>query len=374
MISGNENCCGCGACKEVCRQDAIQWAEDMEGFGYPKVDEEKCVHCGMCDAVCQMYQKSKYHQPLEIYAFKHIDDNVRKKSASGGAFTALSDMVLCAGGSVYGVVYDEEIHAKYVCAHTKEVRNQMRDSKYVQAYPGEVLKRVADDLKEKTLVLFVGTPCQIAGLYQYLEREKVADNTLVTVDLICHGVASPKLFANFLDFCQKRRRKRIVRYYHRKKIAPWGTYVEGICYEDHKIEKDSVLVGIWKNLYLSNLILRPSCYHCGFSKKQRVADITIGDFWNGERDLGDFKDDLGVSLILLNTQKGKKLFNRTKSGIVKKCEKIPYQTSFRYSAKKPKLRSTFWEDYEKRGFPYIAQQYGQYHIKNLWKIAGERKR
>ena len=345
MIKCNEKCYGCGACKLVCPQKSIALIENEEGFYYPQIDGEKCIECGLCEKVCPIDKEREASLPIKTYAFKHSNNIVRKKSASGGAFSALSEVVLNQNGCIYGVIYNEALKAEFVRATTKELRNRMRDSKYVQAWLDDTYKRIEQDLKKgEKQILFVGTPCQVAGLKEYLTVKKINTTKLILVDLLCYGVASPKLFEQYIEFCQRRRKEKIINYYHRKKIEPWGVYSEGISYQNGLIEKGSLLVQIWKNLYMSGLMLRPSCYHCKYAKRE--GDITIGDFWNGKAEVNNFIDDLGVSIVMINTLKGEEIFAKIEDGNKKICKTKAYQPSLREAHKYPSGRKTFWLEYK----------------------------
>lgn len=277
---------------------------------------------------------------LNAYALKIKDETARVSSRSGGAFTALSDYVLENDGVVYGCAITEQFEAAHQRAVTKAERNAFRGSKYIQSFNGTTYCDVKKDLTEGKTVLYSGTPCQVDGLLRYLQAACVDSSRLITVDILCHGVASPKVWIDYIHRLASG--QTIVGVDFRNSKFGWNSHVETIVTEGESINSDK-----FKKAYLSHYILRPSCFHCYYRNFSRVSDITIGDAWGIEYIDHDFADNDGVSLVLTNTEKGKQLFSSVKN----KCDVIVFplayakQTAFNGFYPELHDRDRFWDNY-----------------------------
>lgn len=356
------DCTGCTACYNSCPKAAIQMIEDAEGFKFPKIDTDKCVNCGLCELVCvpkNGYSKKNTY-PIKVFAAKNRNLSERKESQSGGAFFVLAKFILSQNGVVYGAALDGDFIARHERADNKNDVKRFRGSKYVQSDLGDVFKQVKTDLKDGRYVLFSGTPCQIAGLKAYLgntEYEK-----LYLIDLICHGVPSPKVWRDYLVWhsAQGNGKPSGISFRYKSRIIKWGTH-----YEAFYFRKRKKIYNIYAKLFYSHNILRKSCYSCKFSNLQRVSDISIGDYWGIENVNEAFRDEYGVSAILINSPKGEDLFEKVQSQfdhIETTVEQvIKKNPNLKKSTNRPKSRETFWEDYEK-GFDFVAKKYGGWTI------------
>lgn len=221
QIEHKQNCAGCTSCMASCPKNAITMEKDGWGFQYPSIDMKKCVNCGLCDKVCPFVQSSSAKLPIqEVYAVKHRDAEILKESTSGGIFTAISDYVLEQGGVVYGAAFDENMVVRHMRATTPEQRNRMRGSKYVQSDMGDIFTQVKQDIIKKKKVLFTGTPCQVAGLKNFLKN---ATDGLICLDLICHGVPSPVIYKEHLNFLSEKMKMNVLDYKFRPK--DWGWHI-----------------------------------------------------------------------------------------------------------------------------------------------------
>lgn len=312
-----------------------------------------------------------YKEPI-AYAVRHIDDHVRMNSRSGGFFTVVSDMVLENGGIVYGCVLDKNGKACHVRTTDRDIRDAMRGSKYVQSEMGMSYRNVEKDLQSGKCVLFSGTSCQVAALKNYLKNDY--DN-LICMDVVCHGVPSPLVWRDYLEWqLQRSDSDRIVGVeFRNKKKYGWRDHVETIYFEDGECIDSTV----YTTLFYSHVVLRPACYVCPYKDKVHPGDITIADCWGIENVASDMDDNNGVSLVLINNEKGYKLFQNTTEWIMSKkvdlnlCMQTPLIRPF----EKPKKRDRFWEDYSSKEFTYIAKKYGGYGRRNkIRKKLGKIKR
>lgn len=366
LVKTKDFCCGCTACATVCPTHAITMKPDYEGFVYPDINEETCVDCGLCTRICPLQEKDNreaYPETYpEVYAIKHKSDSVRMTSASGGFFSAISDYILEHGGVVYGAVYDDQFRVFHQRAEVTGVRNYMKGSKYVQSDLGDTFIKVKKDLRSKRLVLFTGTPCQIAGLNSYLGSEY---SNLVTCDIICHGTSSPKVFQDYIQYLEAKHNSKIVSFLFRDKEQGWQAQKWKCEYENGTVEIDSKELLLYKNIFYSHVALRPSCHSCPHASLNRPSDITMGDFWGIENSLPEFKDDKGVSVILLHTKKGKQIFESIADNLLymKSDTKNCLQPNLQKPSPCSEQRESFWNDYEKYGFSYIVKKYG----KDSWK-------
>lgn len=359
QIKDKSDCCGCTACASICPKDAITMEPDTLGFKYPKVDLSKCIACGLCEKVCAFndsYDKSLNLKEPEIYAARHKDMHEIETSRSGAAFIAISDYVLENDGIVYGVGYKEHFRVTHKRATTKWERNEFKGSKYVQSDLDGIFRQVKEDLKQGNTVLFSGTPCQTAGLNSYIGK-KLREN-LVLVDIVCHGVPSPYIWRDYLAYIEKKYKNKVVKVDLRDKSRiGWSGHIESFVLDSgHKIE-----LKIYTNLFYQHIMFRYSCGKCHFTNTQRPSDITIADFWGWEKTDSEFnKDNKGVSLVLVNTEKGRSLFeeaNKDLDIIPAKMEDC-LQPNLRHPSVIHPKRMMFERDYQRKGFLYVMKRYG----------------
>jgi coenzyme F420-reducing hydrogenase beta subunit len=370
LFSAREACCGCSACMSICPQKAIKMSPDEEGFLYPVIDRDLCIECGRCVEVCDF--QSRYspdrNPPLPaVYAVKHKSDPVRMRSSSGGAFTALSDLVLAEGGVIYGAVFDDKFRVQHQPARNESERNLFCGSKYVQSDLKNVFKEIQKELQQNRSVLFSGTGCQVAGLLSFLAHTRTPVEKLLTVDLICHGTPSPKLFADYITFLESKYQKKIAGFYFRSKVAGWG-FTQQILFTDGQEDHTSPLSQAFKELFLANICLRPACHRCTYARTRRTSDITLSDF-KGIQDLHpDFADHLGISAMILNTEKGHALYQKIKENIYSVASNIDDLSIKQLNLKQPTpahpKRNEFWSNYRKRGFEHVIKKYTGYGLIN----------
>jgi len=352
-------CCGCSACVNICPKGAISMEEDEEGFLYPVIDEEICIDCGLCQKVCDFKNGRLEKSELEnkAYAARHKDEEVLLKSSSGGMFTAISDLCLENGGVVYGAAFDEDFNVYHKRTTTKEERNTLRGSKYVQSDIGDIFAQVKKDCENGENILFTGTPCQCAGLRSYLENSKCDTSKLILCDLVCHGVPSPMLWREHIKRLEKKGKIRA--YNFRSKVYGWSKNTEKVTYENGKEDYKSALSQEHKMLFYSHNALRPSCHECPYTNVSRLTDVTIADYRGIEKNMPDFIDERGVSLILLHTEKGYAVFDAIKDSLIaRECpiEKC-LQPQLMYPSWVSENRDAFWQEYREKGYDFVAKKY-----------------
>lgn len=304
--------------------------------------------------------KKVFNQPF-VYAVKHSDKE-RMMSQSGGMFAALSDGLLDHGGVVYGCIFNEKFEAVHTRAESKTERDAMRKSKYVQSNMLSVMIDILQDLKDGREVLFSGTSCQVSGVRNFvIAKDLRLEKNLYCVDIICHGVPSPMVWKDYLNWESKRMESEIKNVVCRNKEKyGWHSHVTTIVFMNGK-EVDSC---IFPRIFYSHNALRPSCYKCPYKDVTHPGDITIADYWGIEKALPNFKDDMGVSLVLVNNQKGVNFFESC-------CAELIFeQTLIKDSMQQPliapydppKTREQFWRCYKEREFLYVAKKYGSYGV------------
>lgn len=362
-VENKYNCTGCGACNNICPKGAIKKQGDEYGFYKPVIDKEKCINCGLCEKVCPLdkYKSQNFEQP-KVLAFQNDDKDILYKCASGGAFAKLAKHVVEQGGTVYGVIYDENMVVSHSRTDNLTDLEKMYSSKYVQSDTRNTFISAKEDLENGKLVLFSGTPCQIAGLKSYLQKDY---ENLLTVDLVCHGVPSPLVFEKYKqEFMTKRQKdEELLNIDFRSKINGWNP-----CYLTIKTNKKDydILSGksIYSKLFLNNLNINNSCLNCQFNGFPRVADITIGDFWGVDEYDKTINDNKGLSIVLLNSSKGDRYF----SEIINECftKEIPLEFVVKHnqnlvsSSKLHLKRVEFFKDIKKgKSLQNCVQKYCQ---------------
>lgn len=309
---GKKKCTGCFACYSVCPRKCIEMVADVEGFLYPEVDDTRCVHCGMCKQVCVAQCRTMEKQKSSIYAAANKNEFERNAGSSGGIFSILAKYILGIGGVVFGAAYIDGT-VKHVCISKIDDLNILYGSKYVQSYIGNAYQIAKSLLESGKTVLFTGTPCQIDGLRNYLRKDY---QNLFTQDLICHGVPSQKVFDVYLDYKVHEiglPSQSVSKVSFRDKTFGWKRF--SIKFED---ESDTVYLNTsgkdeFFQAFLNDISLRESCYRCPSRSVHRNSDITLADFWGGERFIPELADDGGISLVFIHSEKGAHLFEKIKA-------------------------------------------------------------
>jgi coenzyme F420-reducing hydrogenase beta subunit len=359
-ICSRDKCTGCAACFNVCPQRCISMVYDTEGFLSPEVDSEHCNKCGLCKSTCPVLRRSGSSCTVyqRVYASWNHDESIRFESASGGAFSALATHVLDQNGVVFGAAFDDQMNVKHIAVSDKEELWRLRSSKYVQSDVGSSYVDVLSLLQEGKKVLFSGTPCQVAALCAVAGEE---NQNLVTCDLLCHGVASPGLFSEYVRYLESCFHAKLVSISFRNKRHGWeipstvAVFWNGPQHILGDLE-DSFMHG-----FLHNLTLRLACYQCPYARIDRNGDITLGDFWGiGESEPFDQDRKKGVSLVLVNSERGSQLLEQSAGGLYleeRGIEETRNMAALSRPWPEPKNRNEFFSDYRQLQYMELAEKH-----------------
>lgn len=339
---------------------------DEYGFLYPVVNEVLCVECGLCTKVCPLKQcqiEEEHSSPntdftQRYFAFSLDSKSELLKSQSGGAFYQISNTFLSQGTTVYGAVFDEGFNVLHIGSTDVQGRDRMRGSKYVQSDLRGVFDNIRQELQEDRTVLFSGTPCQVAGLVSFLPH-KLRKN-LFLVDLVCNGVASPKMWNDYICYLEGIYGGKIEMVKFRDKKDGWSSSRETYVINGREYRRRTFM-----NLYHKRLMRRDCCGKCPFASYSRFGDVTIGDFWGWERLSSIENDNTGISLVMVNTAKGGELLDLLRSGgRLLECSKSDCVQPMLLGAVKFSPESLqFNKDYVDKGFKYVAEKYGDLSLK-----------
>ena len=358
-IKVKSECCGCYACTNVCPKQCIDMNIDNESFWYPKVNKDLCIDCSLCEKVCPVIQDAKEKDfDIIAYACKNKTESVRLTSSSGGVFTNLCEYVIQNNGVVFGAGFNENFEVEHSKATTISECEKFRGSKYVQSKIGNTYSEAKKYLNEGKLVLFSGTPCQIKGLNLYLR--KPYDN-LIAVDIVCHGVPSPRVFDIYKSNLMKEYNSDISSVSFRDKDNGWKNYKYTVNFTNGSKKSNYHGDNIYSKGFLSDLFLRPSCNECCAKNFTSNSDITLGDYWGVQNKHPEFDDDKGISLILVNSKKGQDIFNKISDKIEMIESDLDYAVSCNPSIVRPvkynEKRDKFFEELNEDNLNEVINKY-----------------
>lgn len=379
-VVDSEKCYGCTSCVTRCHFSAIEMQENEKGFLNPVIDTGKCVNCGKCVKACpaiKLPNIDEYEQ--SFYAMKANDDSIRQKSTSGGAFSVLASCLAEKNAIVYGSVF-ERTGVKHIRVDDGDLE-LLRGSKYVPSNLNDTFLKIIEDLKSNKTVMFVGTPCQCGGLKKCISNTAVSSQNLYIIDFICHGTASPKLFEDYLIHCEKKRKRKITQHIFRSKKQGWHTHLEENVFEDGYRDNQSFESQLQRSIFYSGYAFSERCYSCEYSSTARCSDITIADFWGIEKAAPDFDDNKGTSFVIINTSKGRSLFDLASSQaeVLEVSLADTDQPHIKSPVERPAETDSFWDFYQKHGFDRMIAKYfagGNFRrlLANIYhKLKGDRK-
>ncbi len=371
LVKNKKDCCGCEACMNICPKNAITMEKDEFGFTYPKIDNEKCIKCGLCKRTCAYQNEKESSKTIESYASISKDLELLKKSASGGIFASIAMKILEKDGVVYGCSLEREedrLTPKHIRVDEAKDLAKLQGSKYVQSKTGFIYQDIKKDLKDNKIVLFSGTPCQVAALNSFLGN--IDKTNLFTIDIICHGTPSIKFFQDYISVLEKKLKGKITNFSFRDKTEGWGLKGKAYYIDKKNTKKEKIILShlsSYYRLFLNSSIYRENCYNCKYAGDNRVGDLTIGDYWGIEKEHPDYlknnggviDEKKGVSCILVNTPQGKKLIEKfgevleIKQSTFAKVAKQNGQLN--YPSKKNKDRKKILEIYKNEGYEGVEK-------------------
>lgn len=358
-IIEKHNCSGCHACENICPKQCITMGNDSDGFLYPSVNLEGCINCGLCEKVCPVLNKQLIKNKPDAFACFNKNEQIRRESSSGGMFTLIAEKILDAGGVVFGVALQENLTAVHSFVEAKDQLWKFRGSKYVQSIIGKAYKQAEAFLKQGRQVLFTGTPCQIAALKSYLKQDY---ENLFCIDIICHGVPSQKVWRKYISYHEKHTGAKVVKAGFRHKNKGWKLFSMALSFDNTGEYIETLDKDLYMKAFLKNVSLRPSCYSCNFKTLNRQSDITLADFWGIQKVLPKLDDDKGTSLILINSSKGRSMFDSIKcdisfEGVDINTAIIPHNTAAVNSVRQNPNRDKFFNELDTVPFDKLVKKY-----------------
>lgn len=348
------DCVLCGNCRMICPTGAISMSREDNGFFYPTIDNNKCILCDRCEKVCPSINRLAQKQMFSCYAVKHLDEEVKRNSSSGGVFTALATDVISRGGYVAGAAFSDHFKVKHILTNELDDIAKMRGSKYVQSDLGNSLSEIKALLKKDKWVLFTGCPCQCAALKTALGTMANHDK-LIVVDFVCHGILSEKLYQEYLEYLERKNRACITEFTFRDKRFGWIESGPKVSYSSGKKSSWPLYEDIYMQGYFQGICMRESCYSCAYKNFHSGSDLTMGDFWGAEIVLPDFYDPLGVSMLTIQSEKGEQIFQRVLDKLESKKVSAELITKYNQGLVKPFSRGKCYEEYHR-----CAKQDGQF--------------
>lgn len=370
-IKEKKNCCGCNACYDICPKNAITLSTDIEGFWYPRVDIDKCINCGLCERTCpQLHigalKKNDFEYPV-CFAAIHKNIEVRFGSTTGGLFSALAEQMYREGGYVGGAIYNKDFSVSHFISNNPADLALLRQSKYSQSQTCGIYKEVKRLLMAGEKVLICGTPCQMADLRRFLNKDY---ENLIIVDFICKSITSPKFYAKYLDYWERKVGSQLVSFKFKDKELGWRSLVKRFDFKNGKTMYSRAQDNdLYSMAYHGNIVSRPSCYFCQFKGFPRMSDITIADFWGVEKYayLKDIDDNAGTSAVMCNSSKGLTFYKQLKNitSLETTIEKIlPGNPALLHEQKMSVMnRDTFFHDLDRKAIEEVVPLYFPFHEK-----------
>ncbi len=364
QVLEKNRCTGCTACMNICPKNAIVMKEGKDGFKYPFIDNNKCINCKLCQKICPVINTRENASLNTCYLAYNKKIEEILSSSSGAIFSAIANFILDSGGVVIGAALVNN-KLKHIVIEKKEDLFKLKGSKYLQSDLNDMFKYVKENIKHKK-VLFAGTPCQVAGLKAFIKND---NDNLYCIDLICHGVPSPKLFSKYIKELESQENSKLKDYNFRNKETGWVTYSNRITFENNNNISELASQNDYMKLFLSDNALRESCYNCNFKFGNKYSDITLGDFWGVQDYYPKTYNKKGTSAVIINTKKGNILFNQIKGSLIyQNCnieEILNGNPSLSKSAVLTETRKDFFDDLEQLSITALSKKYSKIRKRTL---------
>lgn len=361
-VKEKSKCCGCTACQNACPKMCIKMASDEEGFCYPVVDKSICIDCGICEKVCPVISGFDKNYVMESFVVRNKENSILDNSTSGGAFSAIATYALAQKGVVYGCICDEKMNIVHTSTDEGVDLSAFRGSKYVQSEIQGVFRRIRKNLKEGRFVIFSGTPCQVAGLNNYLGRNY---EKLLTVEVICHGTPSPYLWKLYVAWMMDKHKSEPVHFNFRKKTYGYHSSTMEVLFKNGVQYTGSARVDLMLKSFFSEISSRPSCYICPCKGLERAADISIYDCWSAEKLVAGLKDDdRGYTNVMISSEKGKQVIEYCEKQDLLYVQSVNTENAIKFDGvmvckypHKHLKREVFYKTVCKEGIEKAVQQY-----------------
>lgn len=366
-----KECCGCTACLNACPRQCISMKRDEEGFLYPMIDKVQCVNCGSCEKVCPINHPVYENKTQAVYAAYVRDEQQRMKSTSGGIFYVIARWIIEQGGIVYGAAFDDNFKLKHIGVDSLDKLQKLRGSKYLQSDLGNVFCEIKEHLKKNRWVYFVGVGCQVAGLHSFLRKEY---KTLITSDLVCHGVPSQLMFDWHLDYLRAKEKAEITSYSFRD-CEGWGgcetySYTSLIHGRKGTRKLHSYSLSPYLYSFMSAYTSRYSCYDCKFARIPRQGDITLADYWGVSNYFPELDCTKGVSLVLINNKIGNEIWDAIKCYLEYRSSCVDDAAinngNLIYGTKMPEFRKSCYTLINQKGYEWVAEH--EFRAPHYWLI------
>lgn len=365
-------CCACTACEHACPTKSIILKIDDEGFKYPEIDRNTCIDCGLCEKVCPIEHPNYTNSERPpIYAAKLKNIQQVKKSTSGGIFYLLAKHIIEKGGIVYGAAFDKNLRLHHIGVECMQDLESLRGSKYLQSNLEHIFIEIKKQLKNGRWVYFVGTGCQVAGLKSFLRKKY---DTLLTSDLVCHGVPSQKMFDTHLQYIKKKHHaSKVLKYQFRDNERGIGCEIvdlENSKGKQFRICNPSYEISPYLYSFMYAMTLRPSCYECPFAHIPRQGDITLADYWGAKKYFPQLNIENGVSLVLINNNHGENIWGKINHDTI--ClegnieEAALFNGNLIHPTIKPNIRNGIYKRIDEEGYKQIAAK--EFRSPQYWKI------
>lgn len=358
-------CTGCKLCQDVCPKQAISFEFNEEGFWHPVINNRECINCGICKKKCPVLSKPlKTIHKKDIYALGVWNKNreIRWESTSGGFFTTLAEYLIKQGFYIVGAIYGADFAITHIISKDISDIKKMRQSKYAQSNTESIYKKTMELLIKGEQVLFCGTPCQVAAIYQIADNYK---NNLISMDFVCAGVSSPVVFQKYLEWLEDKYHSKIRRVWFKNKREGWDQIGTEITFRNGKKyfrigSRDPFMVSFVKDC----VNIRKSCFECQYRELPHISDFTAGDFWGVEKFYPNENDNLGITALMINTERGVEIFGQIKDKFnvlhITTDEIIKYNPTVIQSLKPGNNRHIFLTATIQKGLRYTVAHYSSY--------------